>query len=243
MLTQWASWRWVLFVNVPIGIAVLLVARRFLPETARNPGRFDLLGALTSTLGMTALVYGFVRAASTGWGDPVTVVAFAVGVVLLAAFVAGRDAGRSRRSRRCGCSPTATGAPPTSPGCCWWPGMFGMFFFLTQFLQEVLGYSPLVTGLAFLPLTIALFAASQAQRRRAVERFAGQAADGRRARLLHRRAALAEPAVGDQQLPVAARAAGAVRPRQRPGVRAADRDVAGAASRPATPARRPGWST
>ena len=72
MLTDWVSWRWGLFINVPIGIALMLLAPRYLPETERRPGRFDLTGAITSTLGMTALVYGFVRAASDGWGDTVT---------------------------------------------------------------------------------------------------------------------------------------------------------------------------
>ena len=77
ILTEWASWRWVMFVNVPIGIALLVVARRFLPETARHTGRFDLTGALTSTLGMAALGFGFVQAATDGWGDRTTVSAFA----------------------------------------------------------------------------------------------------------------------------------------------------------------------
>ena len=122
MLTEWASWRWVLFVNVPIGIAVIAVALRVLPETARNKGHFDLGGAITSTLGMTGLVYGFVRAASTSWTDPVTVAAFVVGAVLLTSFVLDREARRRCRSFRSGCSPTATGSPRTSPGCCWSPG-------------------------------------------------------------------------------------------------------------------------
>jgi MFS family permease len=87
MLSEWASWRWVLFVNVPIGLAVLLLARPTMPETDRQPGRFDLAGALTSTLGMAALVYGFVNAASDGWGNARTVASFAVGALLLAAFV------------------------------------------------------------------------------------------------------------------------------------------------------------
>src|ERR1700689_4693265 len=69
VITEWASWRWVLFVNVPIGAAVLLAAPRFLGESQRRPGRFDLAGALTSTGGMAALVYAFIRAASAGWGD------------------------------------------------------------------------------------------------------------------------------------------------------------------------------
>ena len=72
VITEWLSWRWVLFINVPIGLAVVAVAPLFVPETPRLPGRFDLAGALTSTAGVTSLVYGFVRAAAAGgvitWG-------------------------------------------------------------------------------------------------------------------------------------------------------------------------------
>src|SRR5690349_431719 len=67
VITEWVSWRWVLFVNVPIGIVVALAAPRFLPETDRQPGHFDILGALTSTAVMVALVYGIIRAAADGW--------------------------------------------------------------------------------------------------------------------------------------------------------------------------------
>jgi MFS family permease len=107
MLTDWASWRWSLFINVPIGIALVLLAPRYLPETEGQPGRFDLAGAITSTLGMSAVVYGFVRAASDGWGDTFTVGASWSRCV------------RRSRSRRCACSPAVSAAAPTSPGCCW----------------------------------------------------------------------------------------------------------------------------
>src|SRR5215472_12470601 len=81
MLTDWASWRWSLFVNVPIGIALVVLAPRYLPETRPQHGRFDLAGAITSTGGMAALVYGFVRAASDGWSDSITVSSFVAGDV------------------------------------------------------------------------------------------------------------------------------------------------------------------
>jgi len=164
ILTQWVSWRWVLFVNVPIGAVVLASARTSLPETPRASGRFDLAGALTSTAGMASIVYGFVRAASAGWGDVGTVSAFAAGAVLLAAFVVTERrapepitplrlfADRNRV--------TSYVARLFLVG-----GMYGMFFLLTQFLQNILGYSPVRSGLAFLPLTAALFAASQASSR------------------------------------------------------------------------------
>ena len=93
MLTQWASWRWVMFVNVPIGIALLVAIVLALPETARNPGHVDVAGALTSTLGVGAMVYGLVRAASTSWTDVQTVVSLVAAVILLVAFVLDRGAG------------------------------------------------------------------------------------------------------------------------------------------------------
>jgi EmrB/QacA subfamily drug resistance transporter len=170
MLTQWASWRWVLFVNVPIGVAVIALSRLVLPETARRSGRFDLTGALTSTIGMAALVYGFVHAATNGWADTTTIASLAAGVVLLVAFVltelrasspitplrlfADRNRSTSYLARLLLVA-----------------GMLGMFFFLTQFLQNVLGYSPLKTGVAFLPLSLMLFLSSTLSARVLVERL------------------------------------------------------------------------
>jgi EmrB/QacA subfamily drug resistance transporter len=160
VITQWLDWRWVLFVNVPIGIAVLVAAPLFVTETPRLPGRFDLAGAITSTAGVAALCYAFIRAASNGWGDHAGLAAFAVAAVLLSAFAVTEtrapqpitplrlfaDAGRSG----------SLAARLLLVG-----GMFGMFFFLTQFVQEVLGFGALRAGLAFLPTTILLFAVSR----------------------------------------------------------------------------------
>src|SRR5919198_1172730 len=87
MLTSWLSWRWVLFVNVPIGIVLALLAPLYIGESERQPGRFALSGALPSTAGMAALVYGFIRAAQDGWTDAGTIGSFAAAVVLLAAFL------------------------------------------------------------------------------------------------------------------------------------------------------------
>ena len=87
MLTAWISWRWGLFINVPVGVVLISLAPRYLQETERRPGAFDLPGAATSTIGMTALVYGFVRAASDGWGDAGTLVSFVAAIALLVAFV------------------------------------------------------------------------------------------------------------------------------------------------------------
>ena len=160
ILTEWASWRWVMFVNVPIGVALLVTARAVLPETAPNTGHFDIAGALTSTLGMAALVYGFVQAATDGWGRATTLGSFAAGAALLASFV------RIEIGARAPITPLRLFADRGRvvayvSRLLLVAGMFGMFFFLTQFLQDVLGYSPLRTGLGFLPLTAALFVSSQ----------------------------------------------------------------------------------
>jgi MFS family permease len=170
MLTQWASWRWVLFVNVPIGAAVFAIGRWVLPETPRHHGRFDLAGAVTSTLGIGSLVYGFVRAASSGWSDLITIGAFAAGLALVAAFAfAEMRADEPITPLRLLANPTRTGANVARGLLA--AGMFGMFFFLTQFLQDVLHYSPLQAGFAFLPIPLTVFAGSQLAARVLVQRY------------------------------------------------------------------------
>jgi predicted MFS family arabinose efflux permease len=160
VITEWVSWRWVLFVNVPIGIAVALAAPLFLPESQRQPGRFDVAGAVTSTTGMTSLVYGFIRAASDGWSNRMALGAFAVAAVLLFLFVI--NEARARQP----ITPLALFADRGRSGSFVTrllivAGMFGMFFFLTQFVQNILGFSPLQAGVSFLPMTAALFAVSR----------------------------------------------------------------------------------
>jgi len=160
MLTSWVSWRWGLFINVPIGVALVLLAPRYLPETERRPGHFDLAGAATSTLGMTSLVYGFVRAASAGWGNRITVATLVAGVALLGAFLLTEVRAEQpimplhlfASRERVG----AYGARMLVVS-----GMFAMFFFLTQYLQGVRDYSALEAGLAFLPVTAVMFAAAR----------------------------------------------------------------------------------
>ncbi len=174
VLTQVASWRWVLFVNVPVGLVVVALARRSLTETPSRSGHFDVLGAVTSTVGVTSLAYGFVRAASSGWGDVLTVGAFSVGVVLVGLFVTlERRASEPITPLRLFTDRSRNASYLARLFLV--AGMFGMFFFLTQFLQDVLGYGPLQAGLAFLPFSVALFAMSQLSARRLVERFGGKA--------------------------------------------------------------------
>jgi len=160
VLTEVASWRWVMFVNVPIGAAVWLVGRPALAETATRHGRLDLLGALTSTVGMGGLVLGLVEAGGAGWGDPVTLGALALGLATLAVFV--RTESRAAEPilpLRLFAHATRTTAN-VGRGLVY-AGLYGSFFFLSQYLQEVRGLSPVAAGLLFLPIPVAIFASSQ----------------------------------------------------------------------------------
>ncbi len=161
LITEWLSWRWVLFINVPIGIAVIAITPLFVSETKRQPGKFDLAGAITSTAGIGALVYGFIRAASNGWGDTVAIGSFVVAAALLALFLFNE----TRASQPI--TPLRLFADKSRSGSfvarlLLVAGMMGMFFFLTQFIQDVLGFSPIMAGVAFLPMTVTLFAVSRA---------------------------------------------------------------------------------
>ena len=156
MLTDWVSWRWALFINVPIGIALVLTAREYLTETPTRAGRFDAVGALTSTLGITSLVYGLIRVGDHGWGNTTSLVAFAAGAVLLAGFVVTeRRVDQPITPLRLFLDRDRSLAYATMLLVV--SAMFGMFFFMSQFLQGVLRFSPLEAGLAFLPLTVLLF--------------------------------------------------------------------------------------
>ncbi|HVC70031.1 MAG TPA: MFS transporter [Acidimicrobiales bacterium] len=160
MLTSWVSWRWGLFINVPIGVALVLLAPRYLPESERRHGRFDLAGAATSTLGMTSLVYGFVRAGSAGWGNRVTLASFVAGAALLGVFaLTEKRAEQPITPLHLFASRERAGAYGARMLLV--SGMFAMFFFVTQFLQGVRGYSALGAGLAFLPVTAVMFGAAR----------------------------------------------------------------------------------
>jgi EmrB/QacA subfamily drug resistance transporter len=160
-ITEWLSWRWVLFINVPIGIAVIAITPLFVSETRRQPGKFDLAGAITSTAGIGALVYGFIRAASNGWGDTVAIGSFVVAAALLALFLLNETrAAQPITPLRLFADGSRSGSFVARLLLV--AGMMGMFFFLTQFIQDVLGFSPILAGVAFLPMTVTLFAVSRA---------------------------------------------------------------------------------
>ena len=157
LLTDLASWRWGLFINVPIGIVVVALAPAYLPDTEPQRGHLDLAGAATSVLGMSSVVYGFISASTEGWGDPVTVAAFVGGLALVGAFLSiERRAAQPITPLRLFADRTRAGAYAARMLTV--AGMFSMFFFLTQYLQGVRGESPLEAGLSFLPMTLVLFA-------------------------------------------------------------------------------------
>ena len=164
LLVTYASWRWVMFINVPIGLAVAALATRVLPQSGRRAGRFDLPGAVTVTAGVAALVYGLSNAATTPdgvshWGDANVLASLAAAAVLLAAFAVTETRStdpllpfRVLRSR------DRAGAYLIS--LCVGTSLLGMFFFLTLFIQDVWGYSALKTGVAYLPFVPVVLAAT-----------------------------------------------------------------------------------
>lgn len=161
IFADWISWRVGFFMNVPIGIALMLAARRVLTETERRIGTFDLLGAVSSTLGMTALVYGIVRSADAGWHDAATLSPIAAGLLLLLLFILNEArASQPILPLRLFASRQRSGAYLAR--MFFLGAMVGFFFFSTQLMQGVLGYSPFQAGLGFLPMTLPTFVAAMA---------------------------------------------------------------------------------
>src|SRR5262245_45892894 len=171
VLVEVATWRWVFFINVPIGAAVLALTPRIIPESraeVRSRG-YDAEGAIAVTLGTTALVFTLIKADSWGWGSARTLIGFALAAALLAAFV-----WIERRhddplvplrifSNRSLAASDATFLLTAA-------ALFGMFYFCTLYLQQVLGYSALKTGVSYMPFSLILIGAS-ASASRLVDRF------------------------------------------------------------------------
>jgi EmrB/QacA subfamily drug resistance transporter len=156
LVADLVSWRAGFFLNVPVGIAMVVLAVRFLPETARRRGRFDVAGALLATLGSTALVFGIVDASDIGWTAPATLIPLVAGVVMLALFVrVERRAAQPIVPLRLFASRERSGAYVTR--MLYMGAMMGFFFFTAQFLQSVYHWTPLQAGLAFLPMTLVNF--------------------------------------------------------------------------------------
>jgi EmrB/QacA subfamily drug resistance transporter len=153
-LTDLASWRWVFFVNLPFGIVTLVMALRFVAESRVESARrsFDLAGAVTVTTGLVVLVYTIVKAQSYGWGSARTLGLGAVALALLAAFVTIEQRSKAPLMRL-SIFRVRTLAVADTVLLLLASGMFGMFFFASLYIQQILGYSPLKAGLAFLPVT------------------------------------------------------------------------------------------
>jgi EmrB/QacA subfamily drug resistance transporter len=162
VLTDLFSWRWILFINVPIGLIAALLTQRLIAEAReREPTRnFDLAGSLTATIGLSLLVLGIVRTDATGWGSVPTLALLAGGIALLLAFVAieGRFAAAPLMPLRIYSSRTLSSANLIV--LLIGGATFGMWFFMSLYLQQVLGYSPIRAGLAFLPMTLCIVAGS-----------------------------------------------------------------------------------
>lgn len=159
VLADLLTWRVGFLANVPICAVLIIAAIRFIPAGERMRGRFDVGGAITSTLGMTALVYGITRTADTGRTDPVTVACIAAGVMVLALFaVIEWKAAQPILPLRVFANRVRTGA--FFARLLFAGAMFGYFFFISQYMQGTLGFTPLQAGLGFLPMTIVQFAIS-----------------------------------------------------------------------------------
>ncbi|GAA4374863.1 MFS transporter [Nocardioides caricicola] len=153
------GWRLTLLINTPIGIVAALLAPRFLNESESHPGELDLPGAVTGTLGLLGLVYGISRAGEDGWTDTWTLASLAAGVALLATFLLVESRvehpllpTRVFANRTRAASFVAMFFAPAA--------MFAMFFYLSQYIQTVMGYSSIEAGVAFLPFCIGLVIAA-----------------------------------------------------------------------------------
>ncbi|MFL6158095.1 MAG: MFS transporter, partial [Marmoricola sp.] len=151
VLTDYASWRWALFINAPIGAIVLFLTPRVLDESQGSGKRLDLPGALTVTAGMSTLVFGLTKASTDGWGSTTTIVTLAIAAALLVAFVLIElNSNHPLMPFRIFANRNRTGAYLIMLFLA--GAMFTTFYFMAQFLQNVHGWSPFHTGLAFLPM-------------------------------------------------------------------------------------------
>lgn len=167
ILTQYIDWRWIFFINVPIAIAVVTLALKYVPASLpRDRESVDYLGAITVTGSLMSLVFGLAKAAQDGWGARQTIIAFVVSAVLMAWFIINElrvkhpliQLGIFRRRNVTGGSILMLLMPAA---------MFGLFFYLSIFLQQVLHYSPTHTGLANLPFTLTIMIVASTLSRKA----------------------------------------------------------------------------
>jgi EmrB/QacA subfamily drug resistance transporter len=166
VLTDLASWRWIFFVNVPVGAALAVATVRFVPESrSEQTGRaFDLPGAVSVTASLVVLVFAIVKSQSYGWGSPRTIGLLAAGVSLLVGFLA-----LERRSRA-PLMPLSIFRRPSLAAAdltllLTSAAVFAAFFFVSLYLQQILGYSPLRAGVSFLPLSAGIATGAVVARR------------------------------------------------------------------------------
>jgi EmrB/QacA subfamily drug resistance transporter len=157
ILTEALSWQWIFFVNVPIGIAAFALSSRYVPESRaeKRPAGVDVAGAVSVTAGLVVLVYAIVKAQTLGWGSVSTLGLSALAIALLTAFVV-----IERRSAaplvRLGVFNIRSLATANGVMLLVGSGMFAMFFFSSLYVQQILGFSPIEAGLAFLPFTVGI---------------------------------------------------------------------------------------
>jgi EmrB/QacA subfamily drug resistance transporter len=155
VITEWVSWPWVFYINLPIALLVLAVTPALMPAAPARRGSLDLLGALTATAGLALTVFSIVRAPAQGWGSAETILTLAGGLVLVVLFVA-VQAARRESLMRLGIfrSPNLAAANVAQLllGAAWVP----MWFFLNLYLQQVLGFGAFEGGAALLPMTVAI---------------------------------------------------------------------------------------
>ncbi|MQM24270.1 MFS transporter [Glycomyces albidus] len=174
LITEYASWPWVFYINIPVAVFAIAAAPALLPGGTAQRGSLDVLGALTATLGLAAAVFAIVRAPEVGWAEPAVWGTLLIAAALLAAFVA------LQARRRSPLVPLAIFRAPNLGaanlaqillGAAWIP----MWFFLNLYLQQVLGFSAFPSGAALLPMTVLIMIGMVAIAPRLMARFGSKA--------------------------------------------------------------------
>jgi EmrB/QacA subfamily drug resistance transporter len=156
MLTEWAGWEWVLFVNVPVGIVAALLAPRLLPESRVDGRHFDFAGAITVTAGLSLLVYTLVDANNAGWASAQTLGLGALAFALIASFYVIERRSQAPLMPFPGIFRIRTITGINISAVLIAAALFSMFFFISLYMQQVLGFSALEAGLAYLPLAVGI---------------------------------------------------------------------------------------
>jgi EmrB/QacA subfamily drug resistance transporter len=174
VITEWASWPWVFYINVPIALLVLAVTPAVMPATVRRRGSIDWAGAALATAGLALTVFGVVRAPEQGWGAAVTLLSIAGGIALLIAFVVVQAARREPLMRLSILRTPGLGAANLAQlllGAAWIP----MWFFLNLYLQQVLGLGAFAGGAALLPMTATIMVLMVVVAPKVIARFGAKA--------------------------------------------------------------------